>query len=96
METGGCGCLVGVSLKDDPFTPGTSDKWHSDMVNWPKIKYGHIFAYFLSRPGTYTQEQLLSWKQLEAYNYFQNGYMRTVWCLVLVFCRSATPTFREK
>lgn len=24
------------------------------------------------------QEQLLSWKQLEAYNYFQTGYVRTL------------------
>ena len=52
------------------------------MVNWPKIEYRHIFAYFISRPGTCMQEQLLSWKQLEAYNYFQNGYVRTVLCLV--------------
>ena len=50
--------VVGLSLKDDPFTAGTSEKWHSDMVNWPKIEYGHIFAYFISRPGTYMQEQL--------------------------------------
>ena len=70
--------VVGLSLKDDPFTAGTSEKWHSDMVNWPKIEYGHIFSYFISRPGTYTQEQLLSSKRLEAYNYFQNGYTRTV------------------
>ena len=28
--------------------------------------------------STYTQEQLLSWKQLEAYNYFENGHVRTV------------------
>ena len=69
--------VVGLSLKDDPFTPGTSDKWRADMVNWPKIEYGHILAYFISRPGAYTQEQLLSWKQLEAYNYFQNGYGST-------------------
>ena len=69
---------VGLSLKDDPYMPGASDKWRSDMACWPKIEYGHIFAYFISRPGTYTQEQLLSWKQLEAYNYFQNGYVRTV------------------
>ncbi|MCG8623863.1 MAG: hypothetical protein MJE68_17960, partial [Proteobacteria bacterium] len=48
------------------------------MTQWQKIEYGHMFAYFISRPGTYTQEQLLSWKQLEAYNYFENGHVRTV------------------
>ena len=33
------------------------------------MEYGHIFAYFITRLGTYTQEELISWKQLEAYNY---------------------------
>ena len=43
------------------------------------MEYGHnIFTYFIRRPGLYTQEQLLSWKQLDAYSYFQAGYVRTV------------------
>ena len=60
------------------YTPGMSDRWRSDMTCWPKIEYGHILPTFISIPGTYTQEQLLSWKQLEAFNYFQNGHVRTV------------------
>ena len=31
---------VGLSLKDDPYTPGASDKWRSDMACWPKIRGG--------------------------------------------------------
>ena len=42
------------------------------------MEYGHIFAYFIRRPGLYTREQLISWKQLDAYNYFQAGYVRNV------------------
>ena len=57
--------------------PGTL-RYFTDMSQWPKIEYGHIFAHFISRPGTYIQEQPLSWKQLEAYNYFENGHLRTV------------------
>ena len=30
----------------------------------------------------YTQEQLLSWKQMDAYGYFQAGYVRTVYSFV--------------
>ena len=37
------------------------------------------FIYKDTTVGTYTQEQLLSWKQLEAFNYFQSGYVRTVY-----------------
>ena len=48
------------------------------MANWPQIEFSHYFAYFITRPGVYTQEQLLSWKQLDAFNYYQEGYVRTV------------------
>ena len=70
-----------MTLKDDPYSP-ENDGFRSDMTNWPKIEYGHIFAYFIVRPGTYTQEELLSWKQLEAYNYYECGYVRTVLSMV--------------
>ena len=68
--------VVGLSLKDDPYS--RNDRFSSDMTSWPKIEYGHIFAYFITRPGTYMQQELVSWKQMEAYNYFQSGYVRAV------------------
>ena len=37
------------------------------------LEYGHI--YFIT--STYTLQQLLSWKQLEDFNYFQCNYVRT-------------------
>ena len=61
----------------DPYA--TDDQYVSNMTCWPCIE-GHIFGYFIKRPGLYTQEQLLSWKQLDAYNYFQSSYVRTVYC----------------
>ena len=67
---------VGLSLEDEPYS--ANDRFRSDMTLWPRIEYGHIFAYFIVRPGTYTQQQLLSWKQMEAYNYFESGYVREV------------------
>ena len=56
-------------------------RFSDDMTLWPRIEYGHIFGYFINRPGTYTQKQLLSWKQLEAYNYFESGFVRTVFAM---------------
>lgn len=67
---------VGISISDDPYKP--SDKFVSDMSGWPSIEYGHIFSYLITRPGVYTLEQLLSWKQLEGYNYFQSNHVRSV------------------
>ena len=49
-----------------------------DMSHWPPIEYGHIFCFFVDRPGVYTRQQMLQWKQLDAYNYFTSGFVRTV------------------
>ena len=71
---------VGLSLEANPYS--SDDRFSTDMTSWPKIEYGHIFAYFITRPGTYTQQELVSWKQMEAYNYFESGHVRTVLCMV--------------
>lgn len=65
--------LVGLSLKEDPYS-SEIDKLFSKMSSWPRLEYGHIYMYFISRPGLlHTHKQLLSWKQLEAYNHFKSG-----------------------
>ena len=71
---------VGLSLQDDPYAPGKNDRFSSDMTHFPRIEYGCIFAYFITRPGTRTlhRNSCSLGKQLEAYNYFQSGHMRTV------------------
>ena len=71
--------LAGLALEDDPYAPVNQEKFKDDMAAWPPLEYGHIFGYFIRRPGLYTQEQLLSWKQLDAFNYFQNGYVPTMY-----------------
>lgn len=67
-----------LSVADDPYLPRKDVEWRSDMGCWPKIEYPDIFTYFINRPGTFTLQQLSSWRQLEAYNYFKNNYVRTV------------------
>ena len=74
--------VAGLSLQDDPYSPDRSGQWSIELVWWPKIEYGDIFSYFISRPGTFTLQQLTSWRQLEAYNYFKNNYVRTVFSSV--------------
>ena len=67
-----------LDLNDDPFDAKNSVKYGSDLTDWPKVEYGHIFCYFIERPGVFTKQQLISWKQMTAYNYFQSGFVRTV------------------
>lgn len=73
---------TGLNISVNLYLMENQVKFSSDMSLWPSIEYGHIFSYFINRPGMYTQEQLLSWKQLEAYNYSQNGYVREVKSMV--------------
>ena len=68
-------------LSDDPYAESNIHRFSDDMSLWPRIEYGHVFGYFIKRPGTYSQDQLLSWKQLKAYNFFESGYVKTVYAM---------------
>ena len=48
------------------------------MSLWPPMEYPHIFCYFVEHPGVYMQQELMQWTSLKAYNYFENGHVRTV------------------
>lgn len=63
-------CL-GLEIKEDPYLD--SDKFVDDLSKWPQVEYGHIFCYYIERPGVYTRKQLLQWKSLDGYNYFKSG-----------------------
>ena len=75
--------VIGLLLKDDPFDPANNTKFSDNMGLWPQVEYGNIFKYFIEKPRVYTQEQLLSWKQLDSYKYFKNGYVRTAYCMTI-------------
>ena len=86
--------LAGLGLQNDPYVPANHEKFKDDMATWPPLEYDYIFGYFIRRPGVYTQEQLLSWKQLDAYNYFQNGYVRMVYIQRLRIQVHTAPSVR--
>ena len=64
--------LAGLTIQDDPYSPSRRS---SDVSHWPRIEHGDIFGYFIR---TYTLQQLASWRQLEAYNYFKNNYVQII------------------
>ena len=74
---------MGLTLSDDPFMKENDHRFSDDMPLWQRIEYMYhdVWQYIINRPGTYTQAQLLSWKQLEAYNYFESGFVRTVFAM---------------
>jgi hypothetical protein len=63
-----------LGLEDPYLDAGYVD----DMTLWPPVEFGHIFCYFIERPGVYTKQELMQWKSLEAYNYFLSGHVRQV------------------
>ena len=77
--------LLDMNVDEDPYQ---ITNFVDDMTLWPPVTYGDIFCYFIDRPGVYTRQQLLQWRSLEAYNYFQSGHVRTVeiWVAKSDFC----------
>ena len=52
------------------------------MKGWPELQFGDIYTYLISTEGIFTKEKLKAYKSLEVYNYFYNGYVRSVFfCL---------------
>ncbi len=62
----------------DPYEIANKN-WSDETKNWPNIGFGDIYSYLIDSKGPYTKESLKAFKSLEAYNYFYNGYVRTVY-----------------
>ena len=58
--------------EDEPYSERNTLRFINDLTSWPPIEYGHIFCYFVQRPGVYTQKELMQWKSVQAYNFFQS------------------------
>jgi hypothetical protein len=56
--------------------PYQISKWSSDVSLLPTVTYIDIVNYLLWTPSAYTKEDLKSYKGLEAYNQFVNGWVR--------------------
>ena len=69
--------IGGIGLPD-PF--GIDEGlWSEDVKRWPTMEFGDLYSYLVNTEGTYTKKSLKAYKSLEAYNYFFNGYVRTVY-----------------
>ena len=68
--------VVGLKEEGDPYANGS--RFLDDMTHWPPVEYGNIFCYFIERPGVYTQQQLMQWKSMDAYNFYKSGHVREI------------------
>ena len=70
--------------EEDPYAQQNGGKFVGD-VRWSMVTF---FCYYIERPGVHTGRELMQWKSLEAYNYFQSGHIRkvTIWPLSNSYC----------
>ena len=68
---------IGGQVLSDPYSMD-EDHWYDDMTKWPELLCGNVYTYLINTEGLFTKEKLKAYKSLEAYNYFYNGYVRTV------------------
>ena len=84
--------LLGLEEKDDPYEASNSCNFIDDMTKWPSVEYGRIFCYYIQHPGVYTRRQLMQWKSLETFNYFESGHVRQIKVWPLSSCRKTVET----
>ena len=92
--------LLGLDQSGDPYADSNSGKFANDMTKWPPVEFGHLFFYFIERPGLYTRRQVKQWKSLDAYKYFQSGHVRPIliwffqqFCMYLESSCESKPKF---
>ena len=63
---------------DDPFGID-EDQWSEDLTKWLELEFGDVYMYLIEIEGKYTKEKLKAYKSLDAYKYYHDGYVRTVY-----------------
>ena len=48
------------------------------MSKWPLIGFLDVINYLVHSPSAYTSEQLKKYKSLEAYKFYQDGWIRQI------------------
>ena len=69
---------VDGEILPDPYSIGPRN-WLNDVERWPDVEFGDIYTYLIETEGAFTKEKLKAYKSLDAYNYFYNGHVRTVY-----------------
>ena len=56
---------------------------NKDCPSLPNCSYYDVYNYLIRRSSFYTEDDLQAYKSLDAYKYFESGYVMTplLWCL---------------
>ncbi len=61
----------------DPYSIVVGD-FNRDVTKWPQVGFLDIRNYLISSPSAYTSVQLKKYKSLNAYKYYQDGWIRQI------------------
>ena len=50
----------------------------NDVTKWSHVGFLDVINYLVFSPSSYTSEQLKKYKSLDAYKYFQDGWIRQI------------------
>ena len=66
--------------KDTPYRIllVATTEWGKDVSKWPLIRFLDVINYLVHSPSAYTSEQLKKYKSLEAYKFYQDGWIRQI------------------
>ena len=54
------------------------ENWKDNVMLLPDITWADIYNYLINTPSLYTNENLKTYKSLEAYNFFVSGHVHDV------------------
>ena len=67
-------CLLQRGGKEKMGNYSAEMQW----LDWPSVTYADIYNYLIQTPSEYTHEMLKSYKSLDGYNFFCNGWISGV------------------
>ncbi|VDI18732.1 Hypothetical predicted protein [Mytilus galloprovincialis] len=53
--------------------------WKNNPSCWPDLQFGDVYSNLIDSPGIFTRASMKSYKSLDAHNYFQSGWVQTVY-----------------
>ena len=53
-------------------------EFSSDATTWPPVEHVDVINYLIFTPSSYTSDQLKKYKSLDAYKFFQDGWIKHI------------------
>ena len=66
-----------MKLNCDPYCVREVE-FGSDATTWPPVEHVDVINYLIFTPSAYTSEQLKKYKSLDAYKFFQDGWIKKI------------------